>query len=264
MSVTLDGIDIETITNIIRATRSQIGTKGLGNYSLAVSPNLKGMHHSYDVSGVWSNGDTDYDAKLEKIYAIQDSGIPVWLDASDWQKNAKIYGKIANFTSHLSEGAVNVDVFSFQIIATPGIGFTFVQDSGDGIGKLYNVGSGFTRALSDTYNPLLQLSDFTISATQMVYKFNIKNVGGSTGTIVIEIMVPDDLTSTASISAGAGWTEAVGVVGTSGFSSAPGTKRRATISKSFAAAATEEVTVTLDYTSIRASYIDGSIDENLI
>jgi hypothetical protein len=263
MAVLLDGVDIETITDIIQGQRPQINTRGLGVHSLAISPNLKGTLHTYEVSGVWSNGNTDYQNKKRKIMAMIDSGLPVLLDASDWQEGSKILGKITNFNSKQSERAVDVDVYTFTIIAVISIGYTFVQDSGNGLGKMYGVDTGIIRAQSDTYNPILQRSNFTISATQMAYSFIVKNVGGSTGTIVLEIMVPDDLTSTGSFSVSAGWAKAVGAVGDSGFSSSPGTKRRAKVSKSLAPGASETVSITLIYASIRASYIDGSIDEIL-
>ena len=264
MAVTLDGIDIETVTGIIRSTRQQISTKGLGVYGLSLSPNLKGTQQTYDVTGVWNNGNTDYSAKLLKLLAIQDAGLPVWLDATDWQTNCRIFGKIVNLTSTLREGAVGVDDFQFQIIATPSIGYCFIQDSGAGLGKLYGTLSTITRVKSDTFNPLLQYSAYTISSTQMVFSFVIANVG-ATGSIVIEFMVPDDLTSTASISNnGSGWTDAVGVVGTTGFSSASGTRRRATMTKTMTGATSETLQITLDYTSIKASYLDGSIDEILV
>lgn len=267
MAVTLDGIDIETITRINEIQRPLVSPTAIGVHSLLVAPNLKSTLHQYDVVGVWSAGATDYNNKLRKLQNLVDSGLPIWLDATDWRNAKLLFGKISDFATLEDEGAVDIYRFSFIMTAVPSIGYLFVQDSGAGLGKVYDVDTGITRGLSDTFNPLLRRGNVTKSSTSMTYSFFVKNVGVSSGAIVIEIMVPDEVNSgnvATKLTASAGWTKAAGTVGTAGFSSSPGTKQRATITKTLGAGIAEQVDITLSFVSDRVSYLDGSIDETAI
>ena len=261
MAVTLDGIDIETITRINELQRPLINNASLGVHSLVFSQHLKSTLQQFDISGIWSAGDTDYDNKIRKIQNIVDSGLPVWLIATDWRKNKWIFGKVSEFATREDEGQPSVDIFSFIMTAVASIGYSFIVDVGAGNFKIYDVDK---KVQSDTLNPILRRCNFTKSSTQVTYSFFVKNISVTNATVKIEIMVPDEVNSgnVGSKVTASGWTLAAGTVGTSGFSSSPGTKQRATISKAINAGVEEQVNITLTFTSDEASYLDGSIDEN--
>jgi archaellum component FlaG (FlaF/FlaG flagellin family) len=98
----------------------------------------------------------------------------------------------------------------------------------------------------------------------VTFSLYVKNTGSSSGNVVLELMIPDEINSgnvSSKITVSAGWTKAAGTVGTTGFSSTAGTKQRVTLTKSLGAGVEESLSVTINYSSDKTSYIDGSIDD---
>lgn len=258
MPVTLHSIDIETITNIRRIRRPKINSFALGGHSLQLTQHIKSMLHQYQVKGIWSGGDSDYDSKESKVDNIADSGLPVWFDGSSWRKNAMIFGKVHDFETEEDEGAVNVTNFSFLITGVFPWGYMFIQDDGNGDFRIYDQDK---HVQSRTLNPILRNCSFTKTASQIQWSFYVKNIGGVSGNVVIEIMVPDAIT-TGSVSTNVVTTKAAADVGNSGISSSPGTKRRVTLTRSLGAGVEELWTVTISTAGIfKTSFLDGSIDD---
>lgn len=257
MPGTLDGIDVETITDIRERQRVTINSIPLGILPLQITQNLKGMIHQYEVAGVWSLGSTDYDNKKRKVENIQGGGLPIWFEATNWGKNQQIFGRISEFESNLREGAVDVWDWSFLVTAVLPHGFIFVRDDGTGDFRIYDL-DRFAR--SRAVHPILRVCNWVKSATQITFSIFVKNIGGSTGTVSLEMMIPDGIVA-ADVTA-TGWTKTVGNVGTSGFSSVPGTKNRIKFDKSFLTGVEEQLDITIaNISGKKTTYLDGSIDE---
>lgn len=258
MPITLNSIDIETITSIRRIHRPKINSFAVGAHSLQLTQHVKNMVQQYQVKGIWTSGDTDYDSKEAKVQNIVDSGLPVWLEATHWRKNALIFGKVHDFECEEDEGGVNITNFSFLITGVFPWGYIFVQDDGAGDFRIYDQDK---QVQSRTLNPTIRNCSFTKSASQIQYSFYVKNIGASSGAVVLEIMVPDAIT-TGSVSTNVTTTKAHGDVGNSGISSSPGTKRRVTLTRTLSAGVEELWTVTISVAGItKTSFLDGSIDD---
>lgn len=261
MAVTLDGTNIETITDIRRIQRTTVNKIKLGFRSIGILQQLKNTEHNYEVSGIWSAGATDYDSKERIVQNIIDAGLPVWLEATDWRKNAQIFGKVHDLDLHETEGSANVTEFRFLITAVAQWGYLFVQaEAASVIGQVYDIDK---KVQSKDINPILRRCNWSKTSTTITFSIFVKNTGSLTGNITLEMFVPDgivavDITAT-------GWTIAAGNVGDSGFSSFPGTKRRITLVKSFTAGQELQLDVTIANLAInnKTSYIDGSVDENI-
>jgi hypothetical protein len=258
MTVTLHAIDIETIMSIRRIMKPKINSFALGGHALQLTQHVKNMLFQYQVKGIWSGGDSDYDSKESKVANIVDSGLPVWFDASSWRKNAMLFGKVHDFDCQEDEGAVNVTSFSFLITGVFPWGYTFIQDDGNGDFRIYDTDK---HVQSRTLNPILRNCGFAKTASQISYSFYVKNVGSVSGAVVIEIMVPDAVTS-GSVSTNVTTTKNHGDVGGAGISSSPGTKRRITLTRTLAGGVEELWTVTISTAGIfKTSFLDGSIDD---
>lgn len=261
MPVTLNGVDIETITNIIQMIRPKMNSFGLGIHSMALSQHLKAVQVQYHVRGVWPNGDSDYDSKAAILHNLMEGGLPVWFDASSWFKNYFCFGRVHDLQIETDENLVGAPEFSFIVTGVFPWGYTFIQDDGAGDFRIYDKDK-FVQ--SRTMNPIIRKCDFTktpgITSGTITYQIYVKNLG-ATGSVVLELMVPDS-TVFADVSNNAGASVAVGDVGSSGFSSSPGTKRRAKLTKSISSGAAEQLwTITINYTSLKTSFLDGSIDD---
>lgn len=238
--------------------RPKINSFGIGGHSLQLTQHMKNMLHQYQVKGVWPAGDSDYDSKESKVQNIVDSGLPVWFDGSPWRKNAMLFGKVHDFDCQEDEGAVNVTNFSFLVTGVFPWGYMFIQDDGNGDFRIYDQDK---HVQSRTLNPILRVCSFAKTATQISWSFYVRNIGASSGLVVIEIMVPDAVTS-GSVSTNVTTTKSHGDVGASGISSSPGTKRRITLSRTLAAGLEELWTVTISTAGIfKTSFLDGSIDD---
>jgi hypothetical protein len=260
MGVTLDGVDIETISNVRRIHRPKLNNFGLGIHSLQISQMMKSMVHQYQITGVWTNGDTDYDNKERKVQNIMEAGLPVWLDATAWRKNALMFGRVHEFLCEEDEGSVNVSRFSFLVTGVMPWGYIFVQDPTTGI-VIYDLNK---QVQSVTIYPILRQCNFAKSGSAITYSIYVKNQTAGTVSVVLELMVADEVNSgnvAAKITASAGWSKAANNVGTSGFSSTPGTKVRVTLTKSFTTGTEEQLDITINYSSAKTSFVDGSIDD---
>lgn len=257
MAVTLDGIDIETIIDISERQVSKLSSIVLGIHSLELRQHMKSALHQYDITAIWSAGSTDYTNKKRKLQNIADGGLPVWLNATDWATNQEIFGRVEEPTFHLSEGMVDVYEVRFLVTAVFPWGYTFIQADGAGDFRIYDLDK---HVQSRTINPLLRRCNWTRTATQFTYSIYVKNIGGSSGVVVIEIMVPDGLT-TANITTSVTTTKAAADLGTAGISVTPGSKRRITLTRTLAAGVEEQWDITITYTSSKTSFIDGSIDD---
>lgn len=261
MAVTLNAIDIETLISINEINRPKIASTPFGYHGLALNQQLKGTLHQYQVNCVWSGGNSDFTAKKSKVQNMVDAGLPVWFDATEWQTNQMIFGRVSDLNIILSEGRVNVWDVSFLITAVFPWGYTFIVDDGNGDFRIYDTDKVVqSRAL----NPLIRLcglsmTSFTSLPATYVYSFYVKNIG-STGIVKVELMVPDGLT-TGSVSTNVVTTKAHGNLGDAGISNTPGTKRRITLSKSVTGGVEELWTVTISIGSLKTSFIDGSIDD---
>lgn len=261
MAVTLNGIDIETILSINEINRPKLSTTPFGYHGLALNQQMKGTVHQYQVNCVWGNGNTDYTNKKSKLQNLVDAGLPVWLDATGWQTNQMIFGRVSDLNVILNEGRVDIWDVSFLITAVFPWSYTFIVDDGTGDFRIYDTDKVVqSRAL----NPLIRLcgvsmTSFTSLPATFVYSFYVKNIG-SNGTVKIEFMVPDGLT-TGSVSTNVTTTKAAGNLGDSGISNTPGTKRRITLSRAINSGVEELWTVTLSISSLKTSFIDGSIDD---
>lgn len=258
MAVTLHGIDIETIMSIRRIHRPKINSFALGGHSLQLTQHVKNMVQQFQVKGVWASGDTDYDSKESKVQNIVDAGLPVWFDATPWRKNALIFGKVHDLECEEDEGGVNVTNFSFLITAVFPWGYTFIQDDGSGDFRIYDQDK---QVQSRTLNPVMRNCGFSKTASQVQYSFYVKNIGASSGAVVLEVMVPDAVT-TGSISTNVTTTKNHGDVGAAGISSSPGSKRRITLTRTLGSGVEELWTVTISTAGIvKTSFLDGSIDD---
>lgn len=224
---------------------------------------MKGTIHQYQVKCVWSGGNTDFTNKKAKLQNIVDSGLPVWFDASDWSTNTILFGRISDLDVIQDEGRVDIWDVNFLITAVFPWGYTFITDDGLGDFRIYDTDKVVQ---SRTINPLLRTSGYTIGSfvtlpTTLVYSFYVKNVHAiTTGIVKIEIMVPDGL-GTGSISCSQLVTEGQGNIGDIGISNTPGTKRRITMTRSLAAGVEELWTITVTISSLKTSFIDGSVDD---
>jgi len=261
--VSINGVDIETLISIHEINRPKITSTSLGYHSLALTQGMKGSVHQYQVSCIWSNGNTDYTNKKSKLQNIADSGLPVWFDATDWSTNTLLFGRVSDVDIVQSEGRVDIWDVSFLITSVFPWGYTIITSDGNGDFRIYDTDK---IVQSRTLNPLLRLSSLTVGSlaslpTTFVYSFYVKNVHATTAGIVkIEIMVPDSL-GTGSISCSQVVTEAAGNIGDSGISNTPGTKRRITMTRSLNAGIEELWTVTITISSLKTSYLDGSVDD---
>lgn len=228
---------------------------------MQISQHLKGMTVQYHVKGAWPDGDTDYDNKKAAVQNMVEGGLPVWFDATTWFKNYFCLGRVHDFESEADENLVGANEFSFIITGVFPWGYTFIQDDGNGDFRIYDTDK---LVQSRAINPIIRKCGFTktpgITTGTITYSFYVKNLG-PTGNVVIELMVPDG-TVFADVTNNASATVAVGNVGDSSFSSSPGTKRRATLTKSIGAGAAEQLwQITINYTSLKTSFLDGSIDD---
>lgn len=261
MAVTLNGIDIETLVGIQELVRPKLSTTPFGYHGLALNQQMKGTVHQYQVDCIWKDGNTDYTNKKAKLQNIVDAGLPVWLDATDWSTNTMIFGRVSDLSVIQSEGRVDIWDVSFLVTAVFPWGYTIIVDDGVGDFRIYDTDKVVQ---SRILNPLIRLcgvsmASFTSLPSNFVYSFYVKNIG-STGTVKVELMVPDGLT-TGSVSTNVATTKAAGNLGDSGISNIPGTKRRITLSKSVTGGAEELWTVTIAISSLKTSFIDGSIDD---
>ncbi len=258
MAVTLDTIDIESVISIDRIQRPSIRIKQLGFHALSLVQHLKNTLHQYQVSGSWMNGDTDYDAKEREIQNIQDAGLPIWFESTEWRKNAVIFGKITDFDCHERSGRPEITDFSFTITSCFPWGYIFIQDDGNGDFRIYDLGK---RVQSRTINPILRKCSWAKTSTQITFSIFVKNIGGLSGQVTLEMMVPDGVT-TSNITTNQTTTKLAGDVATSGFSSVPGSRNRITLKRTLGAGVEEQWNITIAFgANIKTSYIDGSIDE---
>jgi len=259
MTVTLNGIDIETLTGINEIQRPRIATTPLGIHPLILAQSMKGTIHQYQVNCIWTGGNSDVTAKKRKLQNLADGGMPYWFDAISWNTGMLMFGKISDIQVTLSEGRVDIFDVSFLMTAVFPWGYTMITDDGAGDFRLYDVDK---IVQSRTINPILRNCTYTkTSATSgtLTYTIFVKNIG-STGTVKIEIMVPDGV-GTGSISCSKAVTEAAGDVGAAGFSNTPGTKKRITMTRSVAGAAEEQWDITMTFGDLKTSYLDGSVDD---
>ncbi len=267
MGAILDGIDIETIRNIVEYQSPTINQIPLTYDSLQLAQHLKATRHSYEVSAIWSGGATDYTNKKRKVQNIVDSGLPVWFEAVNFGTNQIIFGKIANFVATLSEGRVDAYDINFTVIGVHGWGYVFITDDGAGSFVIYDVDKVVQ---SRNLNPILRRCNIVKTNTTpttgtITFSFFVKNLG-STGTVKIEMFVPDGMATgsiTATSSQGGAITKAAGDVGAGGISTKAGTKRRITLSKSVIGGAEEQWDITISYTATKTSYLDGSSDDTV-
>ena len=263
MAVTLNAIDIESIVSIHEINRPKISSTSLGYHSLALNQGMKGTVHQYQISCIWSGGNTDFTNKKAKVQNIADSGLPVWFDASDWSTNTILFGRVSDLDIVQSDGRVDIWDVSFLITSVFPWGYTFITSDGNGDFRIYDT---LKVVQSRTLNPLLRHCSYTLGSvaslpTTLVYSFYIKNVHASaSGLVKIELMVPDGL-GTGSISCSQAVTEVAGNIGDSGISNTPGTKRRITMTRTLAAGVEELWTITITISSLKTSYLDGSIDD---
>jgi len=259
LGATLNDIDIETIKNITKITKPKMSTYSLGNHSLIQSPFMKNQLFQYMVTAEWTQGDSDYDSKEAKIDNIADSGLPVWFEATSWRKNAIIFGKIHDVEYSHDEGEVNVTKCKFVITGVFLWGYLFVQDNGlTGI-KIYDLDK---MVQSTTINPILRRCNFSKTSSQLSFSIFVKNTQGTSVAAVLEMMIPDAvIASSVTVSAPGAVTKLVGIVGSSGFSSTPGTKQRIKLSRTLSASAEEQWDVIISFNSNKTSYIDGSFDD---
>ena len=263
MATTLNGNSIETLISIHEINRPRITSTQLGYHSLALNQGMKGTVHQYQISCIWSGGNTDFTNKKAKLQNIVDSGLPVWFDAQDWSTNTILFGRVSDLDIIQSDGRVDIWDVSFLITSVFPWGYTMITSDGAGDFRIYDTDK---IVQSRTLNPLLRLSSYTLGSTSslpttLVYSFYVKNVHATTtGIVKIEIMVPDSL-GTGSISCSQAVTEAAGNIGDSGISNTPGTKRRITMTRSLAVGVEELWTITITISSLKTSYLDGSIDD---
>lgn len=259
MPVTLNQINIETITNFTKIIKPKMSTYSLGNHSLIQSPFMKNQLFQYMITAEWTQGDVDYDTIEQKIDNIADSGLPVWFEATNWRKNAVIFGKIHDVEYSHDEGEVNVTKCKFVITGVFLWGYLFVQDNGlTGI-KIYDLDK---MVQSTTINPILRSCNFSKTSSQLTFSIYVKNTQGISVAAVLEMMIPDGVTAgTVTVSAPGVVTKLLGTVGGSGFSSTPGTKQRMKLSRTLSASAEEQWDITINFSSNKTSYIDGSFDD---
>lgn len=262
MGVTLNGIDIETITDIRRIQRPKFNNIALGANAVQVSQMMKSTLHQYEVKGVWSTGNADYDSKERMVQSMVDSGLPYWLDATTWRRNAQIFGKITNFECHEVEGATDVTEFSFMMASVYPWGYIFIQTDSANALKIYDLERNVR---SRVVNPILRRCSWFMDASHITFAIYIKNLTGSPAAVVLEMMIPDEINSgnvaTKVTEISGTWTRQAGTVGTAGFSSIPGTLQRATFGKTIAGNIEEQLQITVNYVSLRTSFIDGSLDD---
>lgn len=260
MPVTLNGIDIETVNDIVPTLKPKINTLPLGVHALLLTPQLQNMLHQYHVSGAWTAGDSDYDSKESKIQNMVMGGLPVWFDATSWRKNYNIFGRIHELQtkprgSHLVE-------FDFLITGVFPWGYIFLQDGGAGDLVIYDL-DRLVQAIS--IYPILNKCNFTKGASSVTFSIYVKNTHATLArTCILELMVPDEINSgnvSSKITATALWSKAAGTLGTTGFSTSPGTKQRVTLTKAISANTEEQLDITINYVSSKTSFIDGSIND---
>ena len=256
MAVTVNSISIETVTGFVELQRPRVSTTPLGIHSLALSQHMKATIHQYQVSCVWTGGDTDFDNKKSKLQNYADGGLPVWFEATEWGKNHLIFGKLSDLEFTKQEGRPDIWDVNFLITAVFPWGYIFIVDDGAGDFRLLDVDQ-FVE--SRTINPLLRKCNYTKGAN-VTFSIRVKNISGSTGTVKLEMMVPDDIT-TGSVTVSTAPTKAVGNIGDSGISNTPGTKRRITFSKLISGGGNELWDITITIGSSKTSFIDGSLDD---
>lgn len=258
MPATLDGIDIETITAIRPIQRATITNIHLGTLPLQLTQNLKGMIHEYEVEGVWSNGDTDYDNKEAKVQNIQDGGLPVWFEATNWKKNTQIFGRVHDLATPMEEGEVNVTKFTFRITGVLPIGFVHIRDDGAGDFRVYDL-DRFVKSRS--INPIIRRCNWVKTSTTITFSIYVKNVGSSSGVVSLEIFLPDGLVA-GDVTVSPIITAVVGNVGAAGFSAVAGTKNRAKLDRTLAVGVEEQWNITIaNISGKKVTYFDNSIDE---
>jgi len=125
--VSINGVDIETLISIHEINRPKITSTSLGYHSLALTQGMKGSVHQYQVSCIWSNGNTDYTNKKSKLQNIADSGLPVWFDATDWSTNTLLFGRVSDVDIVQSEGRVDIWDVSFLITSVFPWGYTIIR-----------------------------------------------------------------------------------------------------------------------------------------
>ena len=261
MAVTLNAVDIETLVAVQEINRPRIATTPFGYHSLALNQHMKATVHQYQVSCIWSGGNTDFTNKKAKLQNIVDSGLPVWFDASDWSTNTILFGRASDLTITQSEGRVDIWDVNFLITSVFPWGYTMIVDDGSGDFRIYDTDK---IVQSRTLNPLIRLCSYNITSftslpATLSYSFYVKNIG-SNGTVKIELMVPDGL-ATGSVSTNVTTTKADGDIGDSGISNTPGSKRRITLTRAINSGVEELWTVTISISSLKTSYLDGSIDD---
>ena len=260
MAVTLNNIDIETLTGIVEIQRPRLSTTPLGLHSLALAQSMKATVLQYQVNCIWTDGNNDYTAKKAKLQNIADSGLPVWFDATDWSTNTLMFGKVSDVQIIQTEGRADIWDVSFVITSVFPWGYLFVADDGVGDFRVYDLDKVVQ---SRTLNPMLRRCSYakTSGASGTVtFSFYIKNVGGSNGQVTIELMVPDGL-GVGGISVSPTVTEAAGDVGSAGISNTPGTLRRITLKRTINAGVEEQWDVTITFGSLKTSFLDGSLDD---
>jgi hypothetical protein len=261
VGVLLNGTDIEIVNDVREIHRPKLNNYGLGILDLQITQNLKAMLHQYQIAGVWTQGDPDYDNRIKYVKNLVTAGLPVWFDATFWRKNALLFGKVHDLEIHDTDGKVNASEFKFMVSGVMPWGYTFVQSDGAGDFRIYDQSRIVqSRALYS----LLRDCSYTKTGNSVTFSFYIKNVGASSGIVILEMMVPDEINSgnvTSKVAVTAGWSLSAGTVGTTGFSSVPGTKQRVTLTQSIAAGSEILVTVTITVSSPSTSFIDGSFDD---
>jgi len=256
MAVTLNNINIETITGITEIENPIIATSPIGYHANQLVQNLKGISRQFEVSGVWSDAANEYATKKKLVQNIITAGIPVWLDAQDWAPNQIIFGRVSNLNVSLLEGEYNIYKFSFLVTEVFPWGYIFVQDDGAGDFRIYDLSKLVqTRHI----NPVISNCNYSKGAN-ISFSIYVKNIGAASGQVTLEMMVPDDIT-TGSISTNVATTKAQGTVGTSGFSASPGTKNRITLKRTLGSGVEEQWNITITLGTSKTSFIDGSYDD---
>ena len=261
MAVTLNGIDIETLISISESQRPRLATSPLGIHSLVLAQSMKATLHQYQVKCIWSGGNSDFTAKKAKLHNLADSGMPVWFDATDWSTNSLIFGKISDVAINQSEGRVNIFDVTFLVTGVFPWGYLLITD--DGGTSDFRIYDEDKMVQSRTLNPLLRDCSYTktgVSSGTISFSFYVKNIGIGSGQITLEMMVPDNI-NTGAVSVSQTVTEFAEDLGNAAISNTPGTLRRVTFKRNLGTLVEELWTVTITYSSLKTSFLDGSVDD---
>lgn len=257
MAVTLNGIDIEIITSIVESQQSVNFSQPLGYHANQITQNLHGTLRRFDIQCVWKDAANEYATKKAKLQNLEAGGPPVWFDAQEWAPNQIIFGRVSNLKFDLTEAAFNIYKVDFTIIEVFPWGYIFVQDDGAGDIRIYDNDKSIQ---SRFLNPIIRNCGYVKGATTVQFFIYVKNIGGSSGDITLEMMIPDvvvagDVTITPTV------TKAVGTVGTTGYSASVGTKQRITLKRTLAPGTEEQWNITITFGNGKTSFYDGSYDD---